>query len=197
LESLAQDLHSYSSLVTKRDEEINYLFQLANEAQEYSAKGRAKLENDALHIKKAAENAQRERCILAKDRLQLLQKRYAMNLCGDVQIRDWQHISNEDVQALKNVSLWECSSAINILQCSIFSTRALSNIKKSLASIMNGKESEISGCSNYIDPYSKESLNSATSQSSFSPSSALIGSYRARGDTPVYDSTFPLLSTRK
>jgi hypothetical protein len=55
-------------------------FQLANVAQEYSTKGRAKLKNDSLQIKKAAENAQRERYILAKDHLQLLQKHYAMIL---------------------------------------------------------------------------------------------------------------------
>jgi hypothetical protein len=174
LESLARDLHSHSSLLSKRNEEINYLFQLANEAQVYSAKGRVKLENDALQIKRAAENAQRERYILARERLHLLQKRYAMKLYGNVQKRDWQHISNEDVQVLNNVSLRECSSAIKdqpLLQCNIFSTRALSNIKKSLVSVMNGRESEISGCSNYSDSYRKESLNSAVSQSSFSPSS--------------------------
>jgi hypothetical protein len=77
VEALAQDLHSYSSIVSKRDEEVNYLFQLANEAQEYTANVQAKLDIDILKVKKAVEYAQRERYILAQDRLQLLQQRCA------------------------------------------------------------------------------------------------------------------------
>ena len=50
IESLARDLHSYSSIVSKRDEEVNYLFQLANETQEYTSHVRAKLDIDTLQI---------------------------------------------------------------------------------------------------------------------------------------------------
>ena len=42
------------------DEEVNYLFQLANEAQEYTANVQAKLDTDILKVKKAVEYAQRD-----------------------------------------------------------------------------------------------------------------------------------------
>jgi hypothetical protein len=151
VESLAQDLHSYSSIVSKRDEEVNYLFQLANEAQEYTANVQAKLDIDILKVKKAVEYAQRERYILAQDRLKLLQQRCAMKTTERVNTRDKQFTSNDNERFVNNDNLLEWSKIKDqaLLRCNVFSVNALSNIK-TRASALHGKQSDTSRYFNSI-----------------------------------------------
>jgi hypothetical protein len=143
VESLAQDLHSYSSIVSKRDEEVNYLFQLANETQEYTSNVRAKLDIDILQVKKAVEYAQRERYILAQDRLKLLQQRCAMKTMESVKTRDKQFTSNDKECFVNNDNILECSKMKDqaLQRCNVFSVNALSNIK-TRASALHGKQSD-------------------------------------------------------
>lgn len=151
IESLARDLHSYSSIVSKRDEEVNYLFQLANETQEYTSHVRAKLDIDTLQIKKAAENAQRERYNLAQDRLKLIQHRCAIKTIESVKTRDKQNPTNKNECLFNNDNLLECSTIPDqaLIRCNVFSVNALSNIK-TRASTLHGKPSDTARCFNAI-----------------------------------------------
>ena len=136
LENLAHELCSFSGRLSKRDEEINNLFQLANEAKDYSADRQDSLENDARLIRQASENLQKARYTLAKDRLQLLRERCSTRLFGNNETtkeKVYKQIEKNRLIAEKAPTNDRSFAAYNI-----FSTSALSSIKTALESRTRG-----------------------------------------------------------
>jgi len=136
LENLAGELCSFSGSLSKRDEEINYLFQLANEAKDYSANRKESLENDALLIRQASANVQKARYTLAKDRLQLLRERCSTRLFGNTETKKEQVY--KQIERIRFIEETAPTNDQSFAAYNIFSTSALSNIKTALDSRTRG-----------------------------------------------------------
>ena len=128
IESIARELCIFSDVVTKRSEEVEYLFQLANETQEYAIREREKLDDETLRIATARKKAQTEKYMLVRERLELLRERSSVRNLEAVHSMP----ERKSINAFTSFDKQKLSLDPVDVQHHIFSSSALSNIKNAI-----------------------------------------------------------------